>query len=451
MARLLRSKSRSGGTSSTSAVETRRRYERDCATYLAELSGAAGQPGQGGAHPPVRLVAAIGTLLLGVSDAEAGAPSGERSAARGGGRSAAQPSVPFDALLRATDRALEVEGRQENQLALRLSEAAVVLRPRSKGAWRQRGRALEAAGQLTEAITAYETYVMLDGGEAHHVRRGELLREQQAVLTKAVSLLPVRGELAPVRGELAEQFAASVRGGQPLARIRTAFSAHLGHELAVRGAADPTVRQLAALYSTHSRLLAYGPSATAGSPLGDADPFGVPDLRGYLDGRTVCVVQGPAEVPAGAYDLVIRCDTLPNGTPQPLHVHATKGTTHTTRDVRRQGWAQQADVRLVLDEDPRPAGWQEAVRALVPGAQRYVGDGSLRRPLSDPALLGEEQWGSTPSTPFVMLRLLDFLDVNPRIDLLVPPLPADTMRPQERAWLLRRQTEDSTQTRISLR
>ncbi|EHN76185.1 hypothetical protein SMCF_4328, partial [Streptomyces coelicoflavus ZG0656] len=76
---------------------------------------------------------------------------------------------------------------------------------------------------------------------------------------------------------------------------------------------------------------------------------------------------------------------------------------------------------------------------------------SLRRPLGDPALLGEDGWGPAPTTAFTVLRLLDFLDASPRLDLVGFTLPG-RLRPREAEWVLEHAAHvDHSKMRIALR
>lgn len=74
----------------------------------------------------------------------------------------------------------------------------------------------------------------------------------------------------------------------------------------------------------------------------------------------------------------------------------------------------------------------------------------MRRPLSDPALIGEGGWGTGTTTAFTVLRLLDFLDAD-RLDLIGFGLPGQLL-PREHAWVTARAThEDETDLRTQLR
>ncbi len=87
----------------------------------------------------------------------------------------------------------------------------------------------------------------------------------------------------------------------------------------------------------------------------------------------------------------------------------------------------------------------------MPGAQDHIGDASLRRPLTDPALLGEDGWGGRTTTAFTVLRLLHFLDAADRLDL-VGFTPPGRLPPREQAWVTAHTAhEDATELRTELR
>ncbi|MGM7442901.1 hypothetical protein ACPW7O_15855, partial [Streptomyces tunisiensis] len=98
------------------------------------------------------------------------------------------------------------------------------------------------------------------------------------------------------------------------------------------------------------------------------------------------------------------------------------------------------------------AAWRRALRQrLAAGTQEHVGDASLRRPLGDPALLGEDGWDAATTTAFTVLRLLDFLDVTPRLDL-IGFVDGGMLRPREAAWVRDRATHvDDRTMRTALR
>lgn len=381
---------------------------RRCAAYLAEFD-----PRPDAARH--RLVTALGTLLTAQAEQD-----------RRTGSSAPAGRALFDALLAAGNRAVEAGGPAELDLALDLADAGLAVRRNSRGAWRLRALALEGLGRSADAAEAAARYAELAEGDpaaALLPQRVEAARER---LAEAVGLLPADTDEA-------RAFAAAVREQQPPRQVRAAFTAHVGAALRDPGPADPRARRLAELYAEHCRLLDQPPLADP--LLGGFTPLGVWDLRNRIAGRPACVVHGRA--PAGSlddYGIVVRCDGFRAGERADVHVH-TAGTT--------AGRQHPVPVRIVFG-DPAEH-WLRAVRQAVPGAQQHLGDESLRRPLTDPALLGEERTTSA-TTLFTALRLLDFLDVSPRLDLFG----FAALRPAERDWVTSRATH-STETRTALR
>ncbi|MFE6284936.1 hypothetical protein [Streptomyces sp. NPDC057877] len=385
------------------------RSMRRCGAYLA-AHGGAGDDGR------ARLAQAIGVLATSLDS-----PAAD----------------PFDALLQVGERALEAGGTSELELALDIAEASAAIRQRSKGAWRLHGLALDGLGREAEALRSYERYLSLlqDPRDAapRVARRIDTLRQRQACLDKAFALFPG---------------AAGASGPE--------FAVHVRERAAQHGLGDPKVRRLLEVYGRYRRLVEREP-VTAGL-VGGTAPLGVSGLRGLVAGRSVCLVSNAADIATSGlgaeidgYDLVVRCDSFrlrAEGTGERTDLHAVSLRGESPWDG--PGWSQRAGVRLVFG-DPA-AGWRRAVRErLVPGAQDHIGDASLRRPLNDPALLGEDGWGKEPSTAFAALRLLDFLDVSPRLDLIGFGLPG-RLRPKEAEWVMDRATHvDDSKMRIALR
>jgi tetratricopeptide (TPR) repeat protein len=368
---------------------------------------------------------------------------------------AAASADPFDALLRTGNRALEAGGENELRLALALAETATEIRSRSKGAWRLRGLALEALGRDEDAISAYERHLDLQqSADASHdvaLRLGRL-REMQACLHEAARLFPGESPFTVGKRSPAQSSAA---------QVKAVFTAYVQQRMGERGTGDPEVRRLVELYATYRRLTAR--RRMADPLLGGSEPLGAGDFRNLIADRTVCLVANAAPVDNStlgdeidSYDLVIRCDafrTCEAGTGERTDVHAVSLRGESPWEGPR--WSQPVEIRLVFAESV-PV-WRQAIRRrLVPAAQAYVGNAALRRPVSDPGLLGEGH-DRDASTGYTVLRLLDFLDVNPRIDLFGFGLPGQ-LRPQEREWLLanakdvdRTAVESGAQTRIALR
>ncbi|WP_103533515.1 hypothetical protein [Streptomyces sp. SM11] len=372
----------------------------------------------------------------------------------------------FDALLRTGQQALDSGGEAGARLALALADEATALRTRSKGAWRLRGNALDALGRGEEAITAYEHHLALQQNAAASrdvERRIATLRAAGDRIDEALALFgPERSEEGGT-GARASGAPAAVRLSRhlPAAEARAAFTDLVRRRTAELGAADPAVRRLAALYTEHRRFSDRDPMADP--LLGGAEPIGVPGLRRLVAGRTVCLVadtprtaeqeQRPGSASAAlieGYDLVVRCDAVHHAAPTArtdLHACTLRGDT----PWKGPRWDRRAGARLVFG-DPLPH-WRLALRSrLVPGAQDRIGDASLRRPLHDPALLGEEARGEGPaSTAYTVLRLLDFLGTPARVDLIGFEGPA-ALSPREREWIgARTGNADDAAVRITLR
>ncbi|MGW8986664.1 hypothetical protein ACWGQ9_28935 [Streptomyces parvus] len=368
----------------------------------------------------------------------------------------------FDVLLRTGQQALDSGGDAGARLALALADEATVLRARSKGAWRLRGNALDALGRSEEAITAYERHLALQQNTAAArdvERRIATLRAAGDRIDEALALVGA-GAGAGVGGtDGAEAVRLSRR--LPAAEARVAFTELVRLRTTERGAADPAVRRLAALYAEHRRLS--DRDLMADPLLGGAEPIGVPGLRRFLAGRTVCLVadtphtaeqeQRPGSSLAAlieGYDLVVRCDAVRHAAPTArtdLHAVTLRGDS----PWKGPRWDRRATARLVFG-DPLPH-WRLALRSrLVPGAQDRIGDATLRRPLHDPALLAEAADADGPaSTAYTVLRLLDFLGTPARVDLIGFEGPA-ALPPREREWIgARTGRTDDTAVRITLR
>ncbi|GGY75783.1 hypothetical protein CP967_12485 [Streptomyces nitrosporeus] len=404
---------------------------RLCGDYLGSLPGAG--PREDGAR--TRLVVAVGALTSACSPGAEGL---------------------FDALLRTARCALDTGGAPEAHLALALATEATGMRERSKGAWRLRGHALDALGRRDEAVRAYERHLTLQqnpGPAQEIIRRTETLRDLRRLLEDAAGLVPDGEDAARLRA-LYDAPADRARAGfADVVRRRSAEAGGLG---------DPAVRDLTASYAAFRRLL--DRDRTADPLLGGTEPAGVPALRRLVEGRSVCVVAEAARIaeeertPGSAlagmidgYDVVVRCDE-----PRGAGGHADRRTDLHAVTLRGDtpwdgpAWDHRAGTRLVFG-DPL-SDWRRTLRArLVPGAQDRIGDASLRRPLTDPALIGESGWSARTTTAFTVLRLLDFLDTAGRLDLVGFGLPGQLL-PPERAWITAHAThEDVTDLRTELR
>ncbi|WBB62253.1 hypothetical protein O7599_06895 [Streptomyces sp. WMMC500] len=400
-----------------------------CTGYLAGLTAeedadAPPPPSVGPGPARTTLVAALGELL-------GTAPPPRREAVG---------AELFDTLLRAGDRAVEAGGERELILAVELADAALALRAKSRAAWRLRAHALDALGHAAAATEAYERTLALGSTHPETPALLSMAREKRECLAAAVALFPADGGAedrgAEDNGAAAagREFAEVVAAEAMPAVVREAFTAYVGEQLGRHGAGDARVRELSGLYGTYCRILDQG--RMADPLLAGAHPVGVADFRGLVAGKTACVVVGPGRFEdAGDYELVVRCDDFRGG---------ERADVHAVADPACESWHRPAGVRLLF-ADPGET-WREAVRRAVPGAQDGLGDATLRRPLQDPALLGDGDWGPETSAAFTVLRLLDHLDVSPRLDVHG----IGRLRPEERRWIVSR-AKDRTKTRTALR
>ncbi|WP_344293474.1 hypothetical protein [Streptomyces synnematoformans] len=391
-----------------------------CTGYLAGLTAgedAGGPPSVGPGPARTALVAALGAML--------GTAPPPRRAAVGG--------ELFDTLLRAGERAVEAGGERELLLAVELADKALALRGKSRAAWRLRAHALDALGRTEAAVAAYERQLALGSTHPETPVLLAALRERQECLAAALGLFP-EDTAAGGAAAAGREFAAAVGAEAPPDVVREAFTAYVGEQVDRYGAGDARVRELAARYGAYCRILDEG--RMADPLLAGVRPVGVADFRAHVAGKTACVVVGPGRFEAaGDYELVVRCDDFRGGERADVHAVADPGC---------ESWHRPAGVRLVF-ADPGET-WRAAVRRAVPGAQDGLGDVSLRRPLQDPALLGDGGWGPETSAAFTVLRLLDHLDVSPRLDVHG----AGRLRPDVGRWIVSR-AKDRTKTRTALR
>ncbi|MBW1595786.1 glycosyltransferase family 29 protein [Streptomyces sp. JJ38] len=411
-------------------------------------------------------------------------------AGRGSGWAKECPEL-LDALLEAGNKALYCWSVAELELALSITDAVLTERPNSRAGWRLRARVLEEQGEDAGAAEAHERYVALcrddDLGIAARVTG---LRQSATRLAELLGLLREEFPKASgfVGGEPAELWAEGLaldeRGEWPQAAPRLvaalstmheqgASSTDMGEALAgfmdryTTRRPDGVVGSGAVLraYADHARLRSRGPVADWD---GGASIITVGDFRNLIAGKSICLVANSQRVGSSSmgeeidsYDLVVRFNSFRIDAP------ATGSRTDIHATIHKHGfnWGEKVQTRLVfggLEEQ-----WKQSIRQrLVPGAQRYLNDASLRWPLRNLGRVSEEEWPSIPTSGFNMLWLLDFLDVNPTIDLIgfdfydsgayrlpgAMKLPITSVHEylSEKAWVMDRATS-RTEKRISLR
>ncbi|PAZ10755.1 hypothetical protein CLM62_39255 [Streptomyces sp. SA15] len=376
------------------------------------------------------------------------APTGATALLKRAVKGAATPASGIgnellDALLAVANKALECGYDDELNLALVISDTVLAQRKNSRAGWRLRARLLETLGEEAEALEAYERYLALTDSDGFGVRAriaglraaGEKERELLALLGRQC---PRAHDFArgPATDVWAEGLAAHAVGDWTEAEPRLvgallALAADnapvndrqelLSQYLDLRTTEDqnlPALTEAVALYAEQRRNRMRGP--VTDPTIGGVQWITLGEFRNQIAGKSICLIANSGRVGASsmgseidAYDLVVRFNSYkidPKHTGSRTDIHAT---------IHKHGfnWDQRVTSRLVFGGVS--GDWKYSLRnRLVPGAQTYLGDESLRWPVRNIGKLGTDVWSGIPTTGFNMLYLLDFLDVSPTLDLI---------------------------------
>ncbi|MEW2546182.1 glycosyltransferase family 29 protein [Streptomyces sp. NPDC047002] len=427
--------------------------------------------------------------------AGSGAVSGLfRRAARPGQAAGGRPLTPglLDALLDAGSKALECGYDDERRLALLMSAAILTERKGSRAGWRLRARALEALGDEGAAIDAYQNYLDRTSEDGYGIASkiaglriaGERAAEAVALLERACPAaapyakgpatdawaeglaLHDAGDWAGAEPRLVGALLALAGDGSPADDFRQGVGDYLDLRAGRRGGDAAGLGELAGLYADMRRNRIRGPVDDPG--FGGTEWLSIGEFRGLITGKSICLVANSRSLGRSSlgaeidsYDLVVRFNSYRIDAP------ATGARTDIHASIHKHAfnWDQHVTTRLVFGGVP--GDWMYSLRnRLVPGAQRYLGDDSLRWPLRNVGRVGADVWPSVPTTGFNTLWLLDFLDVSPRLDLfgfdfyesgayrvqeaMRQPIASVHEYRDEKAWVMERATR-VTETRISLR
>ncbi|MFD8733277.1 hypothetical protein [Streptomyces sp. NPDC059611] len=413
----------------------------------------------------------------------------------------------IDPLLAVGNKALDCGYEDETKLALMVADTVLTQRKRSRAGWRLRARVLEAMGAESAAVAAFERYLEFteeDGfGVASKVaglREGARL--QAALVQRLADGCPeareyagrsvtdswarglelhARGALDEARPLLLGALLGQIGAGAPVHEIQQTVTHYLGllrEEAGVAGGGsaptagpgDPAalaeLTALTTLYAEQRRARMRGP--VDDPTFGGVQWLTLGEFRNRIAGKSLCLIANSQRVGDSSlgkeiddYDLVVRFNSYridPAATGRRTDIHVS---------IHKHGfnWDQRVDTRLIFGGIS--GDWKHSLRnRLVPGAQTYLGDESLRWPVRDIGRLGRDVWPSIPTSGFNMLWLLDFLDVSPRLDLIgfdfyesgAYRLPAAMRMPitsvheytSEKAWVMER-ARSVTDTRIRLR
>ncbi|MFE7571196.1 hypothetical protein ACFU76_30250 [Streptomyces sp. NPDC057539] len=404
----------------------------------------------------------------------------------------------FDALLAAGTAALECgDGGEEPALALRISATVLAERGSSRAGWRLRARVLEAAGDEIAAVDAYERYLALTDDDWYGVapRLAGLriaVRQQEEMLgllarecpgaeefvTASASAAEVRdvweeglrlhekGDRERAEPRLVGALLAMGRDRHPVGELQNAVGQYLDLRIAAADGDASGLRGLIGHYAEQRRNRMRPPLADP--TLGGVDWIGVGELRNLIAGKSICLVANSESLGRGslgpeidAYDLVVRFSSYRIDAP----ATGTRTDLHATAHEHGFNWDRPVTTRMVFGGSAEKWGYSLRER-LVPGAQRYVTDDSVRWPLRHLGGVDWDAWPSVPTSGFNTLWLLDFLDVSPALDLFgfdfyesgvhrLPgamrvPVTSEREQASEKAWVMER-AQSVNDMRISLR
>ncbi|MDT7840821.1 glycosyltransferase family 29 protein [Streptomyces justiciae] len=353
------------------------------------------------------------------------------------------PNELLDALLAVANKALECGYDDELNLALVISDTVLAQRKNSRAGWRLRARLLETLGEETEAVEAYDKYLALTDDDGFGVRAriaglrvaAEKERELLALLRRqnpraeeftrrAATDVWAEGLAAQAVGDWTEAEPRLVGAlltlaaeDAPVADRQELLSQYL--DLRMTQETDlPALTEALALYAEQRRNRMRGP--VADPTIGGVQWVSLGEFRNRIAGKSICLIANSGRVGASsmgaeidAYDIVVRFNSYkidPRHTGSRTDIHAT---------IHKHGfnWDQRVDTRLVFGGIS--GDWKYSLRnRLVPGAQTFLGDESLRWPVRNIGKLSADVWSGIPTTGFNMLYLLDFLDVSPTLDLI---------------------------------
>ncbi|WP_320780423.1 glycosyltransferase family 29 protein [Streptomyces sp. CRN 30] len=467
---------------------------RACAVHSGKLVGSLDRRRVELAEELRKLLVVWGTHR---ADGPAAAPSGATALLKRAVKGTAAPAagtIPgelLDALLAVANKALQCGYDDEMNLALVISDTVLAQRKNSRAGWRLRARLLEALGDETDAIEAYEKYVSLTDDDGFGVRpRVAGLRtaakKERELLDLLLRQCPAardhtRGDATDVwAAGLAAHAAGDWAAAEPRLVAALLVQAEeeapvadrqdlLSQYLDLRTAVDqdlPALTEVLALYAEQRRNRMRGP--VADPTVGGVQWVTLGEFRNLVAGKSVCLIANSGRVGASGmgsqidgYDLVVRFNSYridPKHTGSRTDIHAT---------IHKHGfnWDQKVTTRLVYGGISGDWKWSLRNR-LVPGAQTYLGDESLRWPVRNIGRLGADVWSGIPTTGFNTLFLLDFLDVSPKLDLIgfdfyesgayrVPEamklaITSVHEYTSEKAWVMER-AQSVTDMRISLR
>ncbi|MCA1220911.1 glycosyltransferase family 29 protein [Streptomyces sp. 8L] len=424
----------------------------------------------------------------------AGATGGlfRRAARTPAARGPALSGELLDTLIEVGGKALDCPYEDEVRLALLISATILTERKGSRAGWRLRARALEAAGEEAASVAAYQNYLDRTSEDGYGIASkvaGLRIAEQRRAETVELLERECPGAAAYTAGPATDTWAeglarcdagdwpgaeprlvgallAMARGDGPADDFQQGVGDYLDLRIRHHDGAAADLRELIGLYADQRRNRMRGPIEDP--TFGDTTWLSLGEFRNQITGKSICLVANSQSLGRSSlgpeidsYDVVVRFNSYRIDAP----ATGTRTDVHASIHKHSFNWDQKVTTRLVFGGVP--GDWMYSLRnRLVPGAQRYLGDDSLRWPLRNIGRVGADVWPSIPTTGFNMLWLIDFLDVSPRFDLfgfdfyesgayrveeaMRQPITSVHEYRGEKSWVMERATS-VTETRISLR
>ena len=342
---------------------------------------------------------------------------------------------------RAMDPALDVcraaLGIRQPRLAVNLAEQIVHIRPTSRAGWKVLADGYQALNLRDKADQAARRHAQLSGIDTSEMAESAISFEE------VIADLEAYGGQAPeepvptlftlLQDVQTQGWGESGRAGMPRELVAASLAVQPAESQAVAdGVADVVLRS--ALVYGHDPMLdvaALARKTVASRPraivprvsdetaraLTTIDTSG---LRHYLDGRSICLIANSQRVGqsgAGAlidgYDIVARFNSFKI---DPQHT-GSRTSIHAAIHMHNFNWSVPVDVRLIFSGSFE--AWRNSINKYIdPEAQTYLGDPTLRWPVNGGDLLGETGVVDVPTSGFNLMRLVDFLDVSTKIDLI---------------------------------
>lgn len=328
-------------------------------------------------------------------------------------------------------------GIRQPGLAVSLAEQIVDIRPMSRAGWKLLADGYHALNLRDQANQAAQRHARLSGIDTSEITEGAVSFEEVAADLEAFGgpapEEPVPTLFALLQDMQTRAWGESGRAGMPRELVAASLAVQPAVSPAVADGVEDVVLRSALVYghdpeldvaalarrtvASRPRAIVPRVSEETARTLTTIDTSG---LRHYLDGRSICLIANSQRVGqsgAGAlidgYDIVARFNSFKI---DPQHT-GSKTSMHAAIHLHNFNWSVPVDVRLIFSGSLH--AWRQSINKHIDAeAQTYLGDPTLRWPVRGANLLGEMDVVDVPTSGFNLMRLVDFLDVSTRIDLV---------------------------------